>query len=170
MADALVVRVADKDDLPALHPVIERAYRGDSARQGWTHEADLLSGERITFDELRALFDQPGHRLLVAERGGMPVGCVSLTARGGGLVYLGLLCVDPLAQAGGIGKAIIAAAERIAREELAANRMEMTVITQRRELIAYYERRGFGRTGEMRPFPAPVDPPLHMAVLEKRLG
>ena len=170
MADGVTVRIAGLGDLQTLHPVIERAYRGDSARQGWTHEADLLSGERIAVDDLRELFNQPEHRLLIAERGGMPVGCVSLTIRGGGLVYLGLLCVDPLVQAGGIGKAIIAAAERISRDELGADRIEMTVITRRGELIAYYERRGFQRTGELRPFPTLVDPPLQMAVLEKSLN
>jgi ribosomal protein S18 acetylase RimI-like enzyme len=147
--------------------VIERAYRGDSARAGWTHEADLLSGERIDRATLEALFDDAGHRLLIAEQDEAPLGCVSLTARGDGLVYLGLLCVDPARQADGIGKAIIGAAERVSRDELRADRIEMTVIDSRVELIAYYERRGFVRTGERRPFPVRTVPPLLMVVLEK---
>jgi ribosomal protein S18 acetylase RimI-like enzyme len=95
---------------------------------------------------------------------------VSLTARGDGLVYLGLLCVDPTRQAAGIGKAIIAAAERVSRDVLDADRIEMTVIDSRVELIAYYERRGFARTGERRPFPVAVEPPLGMVVLEKAIA
>jgi ribosomal protein S18 acetylase RimI-like enzyme len=166
----LTIRTASARDLPRLHPVIERAYRGDSARQGWTHEADLLSGERIDDDTLRAMLADPAQRLLVAERDGLPVGCVSLTRRDKKRVYLGLLCVDPACQAGGIGKAIIAAAERVARDEMGAGRIEMTVISSRAELIAYYERRAFRRTGEMRPFPVAVEPPLEMVVLEKALG
>ena len=170
MADDVTVRTALAVDLPRLHPVIERAYRGDSARQGWTHEADLLSGERIDFDALKGHFDDPLQRLLVAERDGAIVGCVSLTQHDGGRAYLGLLCVDPDCQAGGIGKAIIAAAERVARADMGAERIEMTVISSRKELIAFYERRDFRRTGEMRPFPIPVDPPLEMVVLEKALS
>jgi ribosomal protein S18 acetylase RimI-like enzyme len=95
---------------------------------------------------------------------------VSLTARGDGLVYLGLLCVDPARQAAGIGKTILAAAEKVSRDLLDADRIEMTVIDSRTELISYYERRGFIRTGERRPFPITVDPPLHMVVLEKMLA
>src|SRR5690606_14544676 len=39
-AAMISITTAIADDLPTLHPVIERAYRGDSARAGWTHEAD----------------------------------------------------------------------------------------------------------------------------------
>lgn len=170
MTETVTVRIAKPADLPQLHPVIERAYRGDSARQGWTHEADLLSGERIDDATLEAIFGDPAQILLIAEQGDVPVGCVSLTARGDGLVYLGLLCVDPTLQAGGIGKTIIAAAEKASRDQLDADRIEMTVIDSRIELIAYYERRGFVRTGEQRPFPIPLDPPLGMVVLEKALA
>jgi len=166
----LAIRIATHADLPRLRPVIERAYRGDSARQGWTHEADLLSGERTDDATLAAMLDDPDHLLLMAELDGTPAGCVSLTNRGERLVYLGLLCVDPTLQAGGIGKAIIAAAEKISRGQLGAERIEMTVIDSRIELIAYYERRGFVRTGERRPFPIDLDPPLGMVVLEKALA
>ena len=170
MTDSVTVRIATLEDLPRLHPVIERAYRGDSARQGWTHEADLLSGERIDDASLRAMMADPAQILLVAEQGDAAVGCVSLTARGDGLVYLGLLCVDPARQAGGIGKVIIAAAEKVSRDQLDADRIEMTVIDRRAELIAYYERRGFVRTGERRPFPVAVVPPLSMVVLDKAIS
>jgi ribosomal protein S18 acetylase RimI-like enzyme len=170
MTQILTVRVARPEDVAKLHPVIERAYRGDSARQGWTHEADLLSGERTDDATLAAMIGDPDQMLLIAEAGDAPVGCVSLAARGDGLVYLGLLCVDPTRQAAGIGKAIIVAAEKTAREQLDADRIEMTVIDSRTELIAYYERRGFVRTGERRAFPIELDPPLGMVVLEKVLA
>jgi len=170
MTDTLSVRIATRADLPDLHPVIERAYRGESARRGWTHEADLLSGERTDLATLETMVADPAQILLIAEEGDVAIGCVSLTTRGDGLVYLGLLCVDPTRQAGGIGKRIMAAAERMAREEMDADRIEMTVIDSRTELIAYYERRGFIRTGERRPFPVPVVPPLSMVVLEKALA
>jgi hypothetical protein len=48
--------------------------------------------------------------------------------------------------------------------------MEMTVIDSRASLIAWYERRGYGLTGERRPFPVRRDPPISFVVLEKPLA
>ncbi|TCM19030.1 ribosomal protein S18 acetylase RimI-like enzyme [Novosphingobium sp. PhB165] len=164
------IRVAVASDLPALHPVIERAYRGDSARAGWTFESDLLDGERTDLEELTAVLESPADRLLVAlSDEGAPIGCVQVTDRGEGLSYLGLLCIDPVLQAGGLGRMLIAAAESLARDVFGARAMEMTVIDKRSELIAYYERRGYALTGEKRAFPIVLDPPLGMVVLEKPL-
>jgi GNAT superfamily N-acetyltransferase len=165
----LSVRVARRDDLATLQPLIQRAYRGDDARAGWTHEADLLDGERIGVDELEAMIADPAERLLVGFDDDRMVGCVRVANSGGGLAYLGLLCVDPRLQTGGYGKQLIAAAETTAHHEFNAKRIEMTVIDRRAELIAFYERRGYARVGT-REFPIVVDPPLHMVVLEKPLG
>jgi GNAT superfamily N-acetyltransferase len=165
----LSVRAARRDDLATLQPLIQRAYRGDDARAGWTHEADLLDGERIGADELEAMIADTAERLLVGFDGDRMVGCVRVANSGGGLSYLGLLCVDPLLQTGGYGKQLIAAAEATARDEFDADRIEMTVIDRRAELIAFYERRGYVQVGT-RDFPILVDPPLHMVVLEKPLG
>lgn len=162
------IRPATRADLPRLHPVVERAYRGDSARQGWTHEADLLHDTRTDLATLATLIDGDS-RILIALDDDTILGCVNIAHRGDGLAYLGLLCVDPALQARGIGKQLIAAAESTARALFAATRMEMTVIDRRVELIAWYNRHGYTDSGEIRPFPAPVDPQLTMAVLVKPL-
>src|SRR5262245_48046164 len=138
----LTVRPAVSGDLTTLQPLIQRAYRGDDARAGWTHEADLLDNERIGVAELEAMIADPAERLLVGFDGDRMIGCVRVAASGDGLAYLGLLCVDPLLQTGGYGKRLIAAAETTAREDFGAGRIEMTVIDSRAELIAFYERRG----------------------------
>ncbi|HWK34951.1 GNAT family N-acetyltransferase [Sphingomonas sp.] len=164
------IRLATADDLPRLHPVIERAYRGESARVGWTHEADLLDGDRTSLDVLEDILAQPNQRLLVAERDGDLIGCVAVTGLANRLAYLGQLCVEPRLQAAGIGRVLIDAAEDCARRTFGADRIEMTVIERRTELIAYYLRRGYAVTGERRDFPIPIDPPLFMTVLEKALG
>lgn len=166
----LRIRPAAAADLPTLHPVIERAYRGDSARAGWTHEADLLSGARTDAATLAAILADPEQVLLIALEGETPIGCVNVADRGSGLAYLGLLCIDPLRQAAGLGRQLIAAAEAHARDRFGCTRIEMTVIDRRAELIAYYERRGYARTGETRPFPIALDPPLRMTVLAKPLA
>ena len=166
----LNIRQTTRADLPHLHAVIERAYRGDAARGGWTHEADLLDGTRTDLAALEAILASPAERLLIAEREEKIVGCVQVSDRGGGIAYLGLLCVDPSLQAEGLGRRLIAAAEAEARAAFTATTIEMTVIDKRIELIAYYERRGYALTGERRPFPIPLDPPLSMVVLAKELA
>ena len=166
----LSIHPAVPADLATLQPLIQRAYRGATSRLGWTHEADLLpDGERIDLAELQAMLADPHERILIARVGDRQVGCVRVARLSGGLAYLGLLCVEPLVQAGGYGKQLIAAAEDVARTSFGATRIEMTVIEQRHELIDFYRRRGYVPTGERRDFPVLVDPPLFLTVLDKPL-
>ncbi|HZQ56509.1 MAG TPA: GNAT family N-acetyltransferase [Acidimicrobiales bacterium] len=146
-------RRAAADDIPALHALVQSAYRGDASREGWTTEADLLGGQRTDPDALRAIIDGDGSRILVAEEHGVIVGCCQLERRSGGTAYLGMLAVAPGLQARGVGRAVVGEGERIARTEWGAERMQMTVIKQRSELIAWYQRLGYAPTGETAPFP-----------------
>lgn len=167
----LTFRHAVPDDVARLRALVESAYRGGSARGGWTHESDLLDGERTSDAELARLIAAPETCVLLAEdRAGTLVGSVNATDLGGGRAYMGMLCVDPVRQAGGLGRRLMAEIEAIAARTFGASVMEMTVIDARPELIAYYERRGYARTGETRPFPLPVAVPFAMAVLERRIG
>jgi len=167
--------VATAADLPEVHRLVEAAYRGDSARAGWTHEADLVGGVRTDTDELQVMLDSPTQHLLVGREDNSIAGCVALTDKDDGLVYLGMFTVATSRQAGGLGRRLLVAAEGHAREQHGAERIEMQVIRQREELIAWYERRGYRRTGEARPFPydepryTPLRPDLEFVVLEKRL-
>lgn len=164
------IRVATIEDLPRLHPMVERAYRGESAKAGWTHEADLdIPGTRTDLEELGAIIEDGEQRLLIAEQDDAVIGCVQVSNKGKGLAYLGLLAVDPTLQAGGTGKKLLDAAERVARDVFDARRMEMTVIDQREALIAWYRRRGYLPSGETRDFPIAMIPPLSMSVLVKPL-
>jgi len=165
---ALAFRRAALPDLPTLKALVESAYRGNAARGGWTHEADLIEGERISAPELAALLGDDAQHVLLAEADGALLGTVTITDCGEGRAYLGMLAVDPACQAAGLGRQVIAAGEDAARA-LGARRMEMTVIAPRAELIAYYERRGYARTGEMRGFPVAGYKHLQMVVLAKAL-
>lgn len=140
-------------DVPALQALVESAYRGESARQGWTHEADLLGGQRTDADALATAIANPEHVILLARDDDTLVGCVEISRAAAGRAYLGLLSVAPDRQGGALGKALIAAAETEGQARFGATHIEMTVIRQRAELIAYYERRGYAPTGETRPFP-----------------
>ncbi len=150
---SLKLRPATPDDIPALHRLVESAYRGETAKKGWTHEADLLGGQRTDADGLADIIADPDKTLLVALEGEALTGCVLVARQADGSAYLGMLSVDPDRQAGGLGRQLMAGAEAFAAETLKAPRMEMTVIRQRTELIAWYERRGYALTGETQPFP-----------------
>ncbi|MFI0980495.1 GNAT family N-acetyltransferase [Streptomyces sp. NPDC021093] len=148
----LVFRDAVESDAEALVALIESAYRGDSSRAGWTTEADLLEGRRTDPEGVLAVVTDPGSRLIAVERDGELIACCQLEHRGDA-AYFGMFAVRPRAQGGGLGKVIIAEAERLARETWQVREMHMTVISVRDDLIAWYERRGYRRTGRMTPFP-----------------
>jgi len=165
---------ATLDYIEALHTLVESAYRGESARRGWTHEADLLDGQRTDVEALRKIISADHQVILLARNGNALTGCVQLSHVDDGLAYLGLLTVDPDLQAAGLGKKLLVAAEQFVRDQWQAEAIEMTVIRQRQDLIAFYERRGYVRTGEQRPFPhgdprfgLPKSSELEFAVLRK---
>jgi GNAT superfamily N-acetyltransferase len=143
---------ATADDVPAIVALVESAYRGDASRAGWTTEADLLDGQRTDPDEVSALLARPDARIVLAREGDDLLGSVLVTARGGE-GYLGMFAVQPTRQGGGLGRAVLAEAERVMRDDLGCHRAKMTVIIQRSELIAWYERRGWVQTGAREPFP-----------------
>jgi ribosomal protein S18 acetylase RimI-like enzyme len=163
-------RIAGAADVSAIRKLIERGSRGDSARQGWTHEADLLDGERTSEGEIAEIVAAPDKRTLLAERDGALIGSVTATDLGSGTAYLGMLCVDPLLQAAGLGRDLMARIEALAARDFAAHKMELTVIDARADLIAWYERRGYVRTGDIRPFPLPMNVPYLMVVMARKIG
>lgn len=169
---------ATEQDIPALTQLVNSAYRGDSSRKGWTTEADLLDGVRTSEESLRETLAQPQATILKYEQSGQLLGCVYLEKKddeaASPTLYLGMLTVSPEAQTGGIGKQLMAAAEQLARQQ-GCRSITMTVIPQRTELIAWYQRRGYQTTGETKPFPM-NDPrfglpkvPLSFVVLKKEL-
>ncbi len=168
-----LISPATEQDIPALNVLVNSAYRGESSKKGWTTEADLLGGIRTDEDRLRTMLRTPDVTVLKYEEAGNLMGCVYLEQKGNDL-YLGMLTVSPEAQANGIGKQLMAAAEQMALAHQ-CRAITMTVISVRHELIAWYERRGYRAIGERRPFP--TDPgfglpkqPLEFIVMEKTLS
>ena len=155
-AGLLRFRTAAPADADAIVALTESAYRGDASRVGWTTEADLLDGQRTDAREVSELIARGDVKVLLAERGGrLLASCVveRLSDERAGDGYFGMFSVRPEAQGTGTGRALLAEAERIARDEWHCLAMRMTVIDVRAELIAWYERRGYRRTGEYKPFP-----------------
>jgi GNAT superfamily N-acetyltransferase len=168
-------RVANAKDADAISALVNSAYRGETSKRGWTTEADLLGGQRTDPDTLRKTIGDERNAILLVEEEGAPVCCVFLQ-RIADRAYLGMLTVKPELQARGLGKRLIAAAEQWVRDTWQAKTIEMTVIQKRRELIAWYERRGYANTGRTEPFPygdekfgLPKVDDLEFVVLEKSL-
>lgn len=176
----LQFRDAGIDDIPALVALVTSAYRGDVSRQGWTTEADFLDGNRIDPDVLRHDIERPYSRVLIAEhpstspgRATFILACAHVSEEDGA-GYFGMFSVQPGLQGAGIGKALLDFAERVVRDEWNLPSIRMTVIDIRDELIAFYERRGYHRTGLYKPFPygdarfgIPMRDDLRFEVLEK---
>jgi GNAT superfamily N-acetyltransferase len=174
----LTFRFADSSgrDIEAIVSLVESAYRGPTSRVGWTTEADLLEGQRTDIAAVRDIVSKPDGGVLLAEEQGCLVGCCQLERRRDGVAYFGMFSVVPARQGEGRGRSIVMEAERVARDEWNAARMEMTVIRQRRDLLAWYDRLGYTATGRTAPFPygderygIPTRPDLEFVVLAKSL-
>ncbi len=160
-------RLAVPADAAAVVRLVRSAYRGDESREGWTSEADLVEGGRIDADGVLALIAGSSSMLIVLDDPAGLLGCCQLEDRGDGLAYLGMLAVRPRQQGGGVGRRLVSDAERRAVDTFGATAMEMTVVKQQVALLAWYERLGFARTGETRPFP--YDDPDHAVPLRDDL-
>src|SRR6476620_4594110 len=140
-------------DIPQLLQLINSAYRGEPAKKGWTHEADLIDGSiRTDHSSLQQLIEKPAAAILKVQQDNKIIGCVYLEKKDQRL-YLGMLTVSPEIQAQGIGKQLLRAADEYARQN-SCNTIEMTVISVRQELIRWYERNGYHQTSKREPFPS----------------
>jgi len=146
-------RSATAVDIPRLISLLNSAYRGDTARKGWTHEADLIEGNnRTDAQELEDKLGRPDAVLLLCEDvSGELQGCVYLEKNHGDL-YLGMLSVWPALQGKGIGRLLLQKAEEYAQSS-GCTAIVMTVISVRTELLEWYQRNGYAATGEQEPFP-----------------
>ena len=170
----MIIATATPADAAHLARHVNAAYRGDTARQGWTTESDLLDGQRIDEAGVADMLALPGAAMLLAlDDDGELLGSFHAQVKGA-VVYLSMLAVTPALQTQGVGRFLLEAAENYGRRH-GCTLSRMTVISVRAELIAYYERRGYHRTGATEAFP--TDPrfglprqPLVLLVLEKTLA
>lgn len=147
------IRSAVADDLEAIVTIVAAAYRGTGGQAGWTSEDDLLAGQRADAPMVQAIMDDVGSVLLVAEVDGAVRGCIQVERLDGDGAHFGLFAVDPTLQSGGVGGALLTAVEALAAHEWACRWMQLEVLRQRVDLIAWYARRGYEPTGETLPFP-----------------
>jgi len=170
----LTYRKATTADTERIVALVNSAYRGESSKQGWTTEADILGGQRTDAEEIGRLIATPNSMMLLCYSAEDLIGSVHLERVEDG-AYIGMFTVKPALQGRGIGKVFMDEVERRVREEWGVTRAKMLVITLREELIAFYERRGYRRTGKFEAFPndirfgIPKVTNLRFELLEKEL-
>lgn len=161
-------------DASAIVQLVNMAYRGESSRAGWTNEADLLDGLRTTLDEITHLIAAHNTIILLCWNAHTLLAsiCLELVNH---TMQVGMFVVNPALQANGIGKELLAEAEKLAQQTWAVARFQMRVITLRHELIAFYVRRCYVRTGMVQAFPVnpaiwqPKRADLQLEILEKNI-
>jgi ribosomal protein S18 acetylase RimI-like enzyme len=171
---AYSISKAEIQDAGQIAALVNSAYRGEFSKQGWTTEADLVMGLRTGTDEIERLITADDSMFLLYKAETELIGSVHLQKQAD-QVYLGMLAVSPPLQGRGIGRQLLRAAEQVAQQTWAVNKSLMLVISSRSELIAFYERNGYRRTGVSKAFPlnpdlwTPKFADLRLEILEKIL-
>jgi ribosomal protein S18 acetylase RimI-like enzyme len=169
--------IATVADAKPLSDLVNAAYRGAGGRRGWTHEAELISGERTRSSDVAAMISDGSTTVLVRRSDNRPalLGCVAVEVGGTSHCTISMLAVAPELQAAGLGRSLLADAEQLAADK-GATIAKITVVQQREALIAWYERRGYRRTGSYEAFPygddsvgIPLRSDLQFVLLEKEM-
>ncbi len=167
-------RQASLKDTTDIYRLVESAYRGEASRAGWTTEADLLDGQRTDTIEISCIINRTSNRIILCEENDQLIGSMHIEKKQD-YAYLGMFAVRPDCQGKGVGKDMLNYAEELVFKKMACNWLEMSVITQRKDLIGWYQRRGYEVSGKTRPFPygdtrygIPRRDDLVLEVLKKR--
>lgn len=165
-------RIAIESDANDIVDLVNRAYRPDSSNCGWTHESHLVAGDRVSLELIQALFRSRSFVLVLCKDRDI-VACVHVQGNASA-AWIGMLATEPAWQAQGVGKRMLQYAEAYAVEFLNAGIVQLSVLAARPELIAFYERQGYSRTGQIEDYPVaagigqPLFDGLKVEMLAKR--
>jgi ribosomal protein S18 acetylase RimI-like enzyme len=168
-------RIATAKDVSELVSLINTAYRPNGAEAGWTHESELIEGERINSQQLAELLEREGSTVLLGLSKAEIVACVNVNEEAGAS-YIAMLTVKPSYQNLGLGKEMLELAEEYAENQYESSEVNVFVISERRELFDFYLRRGYEPTQVSSDYPAnagvgnPKISGLKLVLLTKQLG
>ena len=168
-------RIATVKDVPELVGLINNSYRPNGAEAGWTHESELIEGERINTQQLAELLEREGSTVLLGLNRGEIISCVNINEEAGA-IYLAMLTVKPSCQNFGLGKEMLQLAEEYAENQYESSEVNLFVISERKELFDFYLRRGYEPTQVSSDYPAnagvgnPKIGGLKLVLLTKQLG
>lgn len=165
-------RTANQSDAEAIAQLVNKAYRPNSGNSGWTHESELVAGDRTTVSQVVEILSKPDSFILIGLRNSETVACVHVE-KDHANSYIGMLSINPILQGVGVGKEMLAYAENYATKVFGSEKFVMVVLSARTELIAFYLRRGYRKTGVVMDYPlsagagVPIQPNLKVEILEK---
>lgn len=172
----LSLRLATVDDIDNIVRLVESAYRGEQSKQGWTTEAYYIDGQRTDRQEVSELLTRPGSVFILCFDDSQLLGSVQVQKKESS-AYLGMFAVSPLEQSRGIGSQLLEAAEKFVACKWRCDSIKMLVITIRHELIAWYQKKGYQKSGIVEPFPyyeprfgLPTRDDLKMETMTKQLS
>jgi ribosomal protein S18 acetylase RimI-like enzyme len=140
---------ADYRQSQTISDLINLTYRGET---GWTRETHIIQGARTNRYEIEAALLRPNAHFLVTYQAQLLASCI-FVAKENEHAYLGFFSVHPSLQEKGLGKHVLEQTEVFAMKTMGVRKFVMFVVSQRRELIAFYERRGYLRTGRIEAYP-----------------
>lgn len=167
------VRTAVNPDAEAIAHLVNKAYRPGSGASGWTHESDLVSGNRINASQIDKITSKPDSIILVGIKDSEIIACVHIE-KDGSSSHIGMLAVNPTLQGTGVGKQMLARAEKHASAIFGSEKFIMVVVSARSELISFYLRRGYQKTDFVMDYPLsasagnPKHAGLKIEILEKQ--
>ncbi|KAL7628387.1 hypothetical protein AAE478_002589 [Parahypoxylon ruwenzoriense] len=151
----LQFRIATLDDAACLQELVQSAFRSEDSRPNWTADMDLSSRFRVDVEKVIAQISKPDGAILIAtDSSGIPIASVEISKRGADLVRLSMLAVDHRRQRGGIGRRLLAYTEDYSRRTWGVKKAGLNALSTRQELILWYLRCGYRKTGELTPFPS----------------
>ena len=166
-------RIANESDASAISKLVNAAYRPGSGTSSWTHESELVAGERTNPTQVAEIISKPNSAVIVGINNSEIIACVHIEKEGSSC-HIGMLAVNPMLQGSGAGKQILAQAEKHAIEVFNSEKFVIIVVSSRGELISFYMRRGYQNTGTVIDYPLsagagiPKSSDLKVEVLEKR--
>jgi len=169
MDNNINLEFAIDSDAQAISELINLAYRGD---EGWTTEKGIVVGERCTENDIRTNISSNNSVFLLYKSASVIQACISIQIEGS-QAYIGSFAVTPMQQNTGLGKVMLKGAEEYSLSNFSIKKFVMVVLSNRIELIKFYERRGYQRTGNIRAYPkglnvgVPIDPCLTIEDLVK---
>lgn len=174
---------AQQNQIDVLVELVNQAYRPDEAEQSWSNEAHLVKGNRISQQQMQALWTDHS-TLLILKSMQMDtakkrlvekiLGCVYIEYQDTA-AYIGMLTIAITYQNQGLGHLMLGQAEQHIKKRAAIKTIQMSVLSGRPELLAFYQRRGYQLTGESSAYPVdadvgqPFDANLKIIKLEKNL-
>ncbi|WP_069472062.1 GNAT family N-acetyltransferase [Candidatus Marithrix sp. Canyon 246] len=147
------LELARLEHIDQISNLVNQAYRG---KTGWTKETDLVQGNRITPNEIKSIILNPNTHLLIYPDKNNIIACICIEKINHD-AYIGLFAVTPKNQSKGIGKLVLQLAEQYAINKFTIDKFVMVVVSQRKELISYYQRRGYTRIGKIKKYPININ-------------